>query len=464
MKAGRWFTACLIVVATLRVSAFASADDPSTVELVVKSGTPLRVALDETIRIKRVGQPVVGTLIEPIYAYDRIVLPAGSRVTGRVAELDGPPKLVRARAMAGGDFSPKRHAVLQFDTVLRDGEPLAIQTVVANATASVTRRFAAEPRTDSRESDRDDDSVRGQVRERVRDAAAAAKARASDTLAAIKRPGRMERLKAAVIDRLPYHPQYLSKGTVFDAELQAPLSFGAVSPADEAPEAARPAPSTVLKARLVTALDSGKASRGAPLEAVVTEPVFSSDGRLILAEGTRLAGEVTFVRRARRFHRNGQMRFLFESVQPPGHIETTMLGSLHAIDASADEHVEVDEEGGAKATNSKTRFIAPALAALALTGAVHQHRRNFDNDGDDVGGVGPMQTGSPGSRTVGGFLGFGLIGIAVSRISPPVGIALAAVGVARTVYTNILGRGQELKFPADTPVQVQLAPGLSGGR
>jgi hypothetical protein len=158
------------------------------------------------------------------------------------------------------------------------------------------------------------------------------------------------------------------------------------------------------------------------------------------------------------------MRFLFESAQPPGQTEMAMLGSLHAIDASTDDHVEVDEEGGTKAANSKTRFIAPALAVLALTGAVHQHRRRFDDDGDDVGGVAPLQTGSPGSRAVGGFLGFGLIGIAVSRIAPPVGIALAAVGVGRTVYTNILGRGQELKFPADTPVQVQLAPGSTGGR
>ena len=43
----------------------------------------------------------------------------------------------------------------------------------------------------------------------------------------------------------------------------------------------------------------------------------------------------------------------------------------------------------------------------------------------------------------------------------PVGIALAAVGVARTLYTNVLGRGQELRFVADTRIQVQLAPGPS---
>ena len=38
-----------------------------------------------------------------------------------------------------------------------------------------------------------------------------------------------------------------------------------------------------------------------------------------------------------------------------------------------------------------------------------------------------------------------------SQMSPP-------VGAARSVYTNILGRGQEVRFPADTPIQVQLAP------
>ena len=38
-------------------------------------------------------------------------------------------------------------------------------------------------------------------------------------------------------------------------------------------------------------------------------------------------------------------------------------------------------------------------------------------------------------------------------------VAFGLVGVARSVYTSVVGKGQELHFQADTPIQVQLAAG-----
>ena len=71
-----------------------------------------------------------------------------------------------------------------------------------------------------------------------------------------------------------------------------------------------------------------------------------------------------------------------------------------------------------------------------------------------------MQSGGGfGSRGVGGFLGLGLLGVGLSQISRPVGVTLAVVGVVRTVYANVLGKGKEVSFPADTSIQLQLAPG-----
>src|SRR5438270_10516653 len=69
-------TAALILSSTVRTLAQADAG----VSLVVQTGRPLRVALSDTASIRRVGQPVHGTLTEPIYAYDRIVLPVGTEV------------------------------------------------------------------------------------------------------------------------------------------------------------------------------------------------------------------------------------------------------------------------------------------------------------------------------------------------------------------------------------------------
>src|SRR5450759_2425320 len=51
---------------------------PQTVALTVAKGAPLQVALDREIRVKKVGQPVHARIVEPVYAFDHIVVPVGS--------------------------------------------------------------------------------------------------------------------------------------------------------------------------------------------------------------------------------------------------------------------------------------------------------------------------------------------------------------------------------------------------
>src|SRR6266404_5834667 len=55
---------------------------PQTVPLSVAKGAPLQVALDQEIRVKKVGQPAEVRLVEPVYAFDHIVVPVGSEVIG----------------------------------------------------------------------------------------------------------------------------------------------------------------------------------------------------------------------------------------------------------------------------------------------------------------------------------------------------------------------------------------------
>jgi hypothetical protein len=188
---------------------------------------------------------------------------------------------------------------------------------------------------------------------------------------------------------------------------------------------------------------------------VVTAPVFSADHQLILAEGTRLSGEVTRAVPARHFHRNGQLRFLVDSVAPADTQPTPLLASLYSVQSDAGDQVAIDDEGGASVTNSKTRFIMAALAVLALR-ASGDHDRHID---EDAPGGPRMVQGGGGGNPLGGFLGFGIAGIAMSQISRPVGLTLSAIGAARTVYRNILGKGAEVSFPVDTPIELQLAPG-----
>src|SRR5262249_10726545 len=224
------------------------------------------------------------------------------------------------------------------------------------------------------------------------------------------------------------------KGTVYDVELLAPVTLGTAPPHPPAPEGTLPAPESILTARLKTTLDSRTAQRGLPLEAIVSEPVFAEDGRLIFPEGTRLTGEVTFAQPARRFHRNGQLRFLFERVEPPDGDAAPMLAALHAVDVDADDRVALDDEGGAAVQNSKTRFVEPALALLALRGSLDQ------GEGHGFEGGVPREArptslsaggGNNFARGVSGLIGFGAIGLVLSQVSRPLGIAFGVVGAAR---------------------------------
>src|SRR3989442_2402818 len=92
--------------------------DQGAVELVVDAGTPLRVALDQRVKIKHVGQAVTATVVEPVYAFDRIVVPAGARVVGHLEKLEGPSKGARFRAMIAGDFTPPRKVILSFNALV----------------------------------------------------------------------------------------------------------------------------------------------------------------------------------------------------------------------------------------------------------------------------------------------------------------------------------------------------------
>jgi len=415
--------------------------EDSSIELVVEAGTPLRVALLERVKMKMPGQALVGKLVEPVYSYDRVVLPVGTCVFGHVERFESVPGRARAGAIMGGDLTPLRRAVVQFDTlVLEDGREIDVTTEVRSATAHLVLSTMEPPKASL-----------------AKQAAGQAAAKARDTVAAVKKPGKLTRLKQGLVMSLPYHPQYLDAGTVYTAVLQAPLSFGTVEPTPPARPGTLPAPESVLHARLLTALDSSKTPRGTPVQAMVTRPVFSDDHRLVLPEGAVLSGEVTFAKKARSFRRNGQLRFLFETVKAPERSEQGLRASLHSVQVGREQRIALDDEGGASVVESKTRFVAPALATLALAGTLNQHV-DYDTDG-----LGPeTQYGSFGSITLGGFFGWSLMGVLLSHLSHSVAVAFAIVGVVRTFYHSVFARGRDVAFPADTMMEVQLAPATRG--
>jgi hypothetical protein len=450
-------TAVLLAVSPAQLLAQST---ESTVQLTVAAGSSLQVVLEDRITIKEVGQPVTGFLVEPIYAYDRVVVPAGTKVVGHVAALEDPSNLARTRTMLQGDFTPHRQIVMQFDTIVFDDErSMAIKTLVKTTIPHLKRTNA--PPSDSEANDADEPGVvhraEREAKLQVKSAIASVKQNSRDILDEITQPGRMDRVKAVLVEKLPYHRQFIDAGTGYDIELLTPLEFGRATSVELAPAGALPAPSSILHARLLTPLDSATSPRGTPIRAVVTEPVFTANHQLILPEGTLLDGEVTLAKAAQKFHRHGQLRFLFETVHLPAGDQVPLLASLESVNGSADDNMQLDDEGGAKPADSKTRFIAPALALLALRGTLDRHD-HLDPDGD--GHV--IHSSNPGAVSVGGFFGLGLLGIPLAHMAPPVGVALSAIGAARSIYRNVLAKGREVQFPADTVMKLQLAPGPSG--
>ena len=117
-------------------------DSLITVSLNVDVGVPLRVYLTKRLT-KRLGETVHARLIDPVFAFDREVIPANSEVIGTVVRLDHVSKMRRATAIAGGDFTPLHDASVEFTTVIfPDGRQLPLHTAATMGLNSFIRRVS----------------------------------------------------------------------------------------------------------------------------------------------------------------------------------------------------------------------------------------------------------------------------------------------------------------------------------
>src|ERR1700688_1838472 len=102
---------------------------PARIALGLPSGTPLRIVLDQRVRISHPGEVVRGKVVETVYAFDQPVIPAGSVATGHVIKVDNVTAVRRTMSYANGDFSPFRKYGVTFDTVtLPDGRKVSVAT------------------------------------------------------------------------------------------------------------------------------------------------------------------------------------------------------------------------------------------------------------------------------------------------------------------------------------------------
>jgi hypothetical protein len=407
---------------------------PPPIELVVAQGVPLRVILKKPLPIKSVGEPIQAYLAEPIYAFDRVVVPEGTEVDGHITELVSPSKIKRTAAYLNEDFSPHRAVKFEFDTlVLKDGSRMPLHTKVLPNIGPVVH-LEANPQAKNSTVHK----AKGAIRKEW------------DQVKAEAKPSRLWiRAKEFVWGEWPYHKQQLPAGSVFDVELEQPLDFGiAIVPAAEMGAMGQlPAENSAAYARLTTSLSSATAHVGTPVVAVITRPVFSSDKKLLLPVGTELQGIVVQARPARRLHRNGQLHFTLQRIQLPSGTPEPIEMALEGIEVPKASHIQLDTEGGTSVADDKQgRVLSTALSVMIASSTLDGGREHHQVD----------STGDPGNRSVAGASGYKLIGfvLAFGIQSRIYGQVLGFLGAGESAYVHFIVRGQDLVLLKDTPIEV----------
>jgi hypothetical protein len=402
-----------------------------TIALTLPKGTALQVTLDREVRVAKVGQPVHGRVVEPVFAFDKLVIPADTEVTGQITKIERVSGGTRTVAALDADLTPTRKVDVEFNQIkLPDGKQMPVETIVTPGSGQVIE-FVTAP---------DGNHKKDPVAAKVKGAKHQVKQEWDNALKKVQEHGKVHRLKHFVVGELPIHPQYINAGTVYFAELQEPLDFGSepLSPELTFSLGKMPPDGSVVQARLATPLTSATAHQGDPVEAVVSQPLWDGN-RLILPQGSRLEGTVVQVHAARHPARNGVLRIVFRDLRLPDGVEQKVAASLEGVESAKRDNVKLDSEGGAAAAAPKTKLLS-ASATVALGAASFL--------GDSFGETGP--------RTAGGAGGFKLIGIGLGLAvhSQPFGMVMGCLGGARAIYGNFIAPGHDVVFPKNTAMAI----------
>lgn len=404
------------------------------VPLTVPTGTPLQIALDRDVRVKKIGQRIRGRVMQPVYAFDKLVVPAGAEVTGHIAYIAPISRKKRLLSFLNANFTPAHNVTVEFDDLLLpDGKNLTIDTTVEPGSGRVIQLVTAESRK------------RKTLKDEAEKKIAQEKEQASQewhmAMQEVKAPGKKHRALRYALAELPIHPQYIDAGTLYFAELNEPLGFGSepLMPADSEELGHAPPAGSLVHALLLTPLDSGTTPKGAPVEAVISQPLFDGNHHLVLPEGSKLKGEVVQVEAARPMHHNGELRLVFHQLVPPDGMPVQVSASFEGVQSATGDHVQLDSEGGARATDSRSRYLSTSVS-LALAA--------FSSAGD--GDTDALNNGAGGANTY-RLIGFG-IGFGIHYT--PLGMAMGAFGASRSVYTHFIARGHDVVFPKDTAMEI----------
>jgi hypothetical protein len=406
-----------------------------TSAMEIPAATPLSVQLLRHVPMKK-GEPLVAQLLYPVYVDNRIAIPAGTTVHGRVVKLNA-NRSHRIHSRLRGDFTPFHIPVVRFDEiVLPNGEIKPISSGNATNGAPVLR-LSPPPGT-----------KKGSLISREIDDA---KQRVKDAAAQITAPGRGDRLVQFLYTQLPYHPERIESGTGWLVELTQPLTVPEV-PTVQVAAWKRSAPANVdgaepaapewrLHAYLQQTISSGTAKAGDKFQATISEPVFNEEHAVVVPQGATLTGEITRSKPARSFGRQGKLRFRFRELKLPSGFSQPVEGTLSGVDSDRSTNLQMDSEGGLQ-PRPQNRVILPLVLTLLATHAL-------DDDGNLT------------AQTTFGSNGFGIVGrvVGIAAGSRNVAAGIGLYGASLAIYDLWLAPGKNVTFIKNTRIEVTTTPG-----
>jgi hypothetical protein len=390
----------------------AAAQEPSRNTIVVGSGNDLRCRLDRGMRITKAGEAITARLVDPLYIGTILAIPEGSTMKGHLSSVSTAPLSKRTGRLLSGDFTPPRTANVTFDhLILSDGTSLPIHTDTTVGISGVkTAQYLPK-------------AQRPGVRQKVKDAAQP-----------LREPNKLQRLGEAAITSLPYHPEYLDQGTIFDAALLDPITTP--TPVQPIADIHRPVGDNYLRLRLLTPLRSQMIAHGAPIEAAVSQPYYNSDHTLLYPAGTKLQGTVSKTTHADWMKKNGALLFSFHSALKPDGTASNLSATVAGVQAAGGQGLAVGEEGDIKATTS---LFTQLRAPLSLIGPSRSVTDSTVNK-------------TAWSRAGEGRKGFGLLGAGAAQASAATATGFGYFGAAMNIYNAFIAKGSNVEFPVNTPI------------
>jgi hypothetical protein len=403
---------CSVLAASLSLAAAQDTQPPQST-IVVGAGNDLRCRLEKGLRITKSGEPITAKLIEPVYAGTTIAIPEGSTIKGHVSSISSAPR--RKGQLLRGDFTRPRTAHVTFDNIiLPDGTAVQIHTDTTVGVSDVrTAQYLPK-------------SQRPGVRRKMKDATKP-----------LFEPNKLQRLSQSAITSLPYHPEYLGQGTIFDATLLD--AVGTPSLVDQS-EIHSLLADSYLHIRLWTPLNSGMSAAGSAIEAVVPRPYYNQDHVLVYPAGTKVEGTVTKAIAAGWMKKNGELLFSFHSAQTPDGTTTEMTATVAGIEAPGGQRLAVGQEGHVKATTSTFSRLRAPVSLIGPSRAV------ADTSVDKTAWA----------RAGQGSKGFGLLGAGAAQASATTAIGFGYFGGAMNLYDAFLARGSNVELPVNTPVFLRI--------